>query len=56
MVHVIHVLFVVFARFENLKASLSLDNMPVHAIDVLIENATKMLLIIAFNRKLRIKL
>ena len=51
MVHMIHVLFVGFAVFENLKASFSYDNMPVHAIDVFIENATKMVGIIPVNRK-----
>ena len=42
MVHVIHVLFVLLAVFENLKALFSRDNMPVHALDVFIENATQM--------------
>ena len=42
MVQVMHVLFVFCAVFDNLKSSLSLDNMSVHAIDVFIENATEM--------------
>ena len=42
MVHVIHVLFVVFTVFENLKSSFSQDNIPVHAKDVFIKNAIKM--------------
>ena len=42
MVHVMHVLFVFFAVFENLIASFSQDNMSVHALDVFNENAAKM--------------
>ena len=42
LVHVMHVLFVFFAVFDNLKASFSQDNMSVHTLDVFIENATKM--------------
>ena len=42
MVHVMHVLFVFFAVFENLIASFSYDNMSVHALDVFSENTTKM--------------
>ena len=42
MVHVMHVLIKFFAVFKNLKSSCSEDNMPVHALDVFIENATKM--------------
>ena len=35
--------FYVFAAFlKNLKSSFSEDNMPIHAFDVSIENATKM--------------
>ena len=37
IVHVMHLLFMFFAGDENSKASLS-----VHALDVFIENATKM--------------
>ena len=42
MVHVMQVLFMFFAVFKNLKSSFSEDNMPVHALDVIIEKATKM--------------
>ena len=42
MVHVMHVLFMVFAVLKNLKSSFLEDNMPVHALDVFDENATKM--------------
>ena len=31
-----------FAVFKNLKSSLSKDNMPVHALDSFIHDATKM--------------
>ena len=41
MVHVMHVLFTFLTVFKNLISSFSEDNMPVYAIDVLIENATK---------------
>ena len=42
MVHVMHMLFMLFVVFKNLKSSFSVDNMPVHALDVFIGNATKM--------------
>ena len=43
MVYVMHVLFYVFfAVFRNLKSSFSEDNMPEHALDIVIENTTKM--------------
>ena len=42
MVHVMHVHFMFFAVLKNLKSSFSEDNMPVHAIDIFIENGTKM--------------
>ena len=42
MVHVMHVHFVFFAVFKNLKSSILEDNMPKHALDIFIENATKM--------------
>ena len=42
MVHVMHMLFVFLAVFENSKALFSGNNVPVHALDVFIENATKM--------------
>ena len=34
--------FMFFAIFKNLKSSFSEENMPVHALDVFIENTTKM--------------
>ena len=46
-----HVLFMFFAVFKNLESSYSEDNMPVHALDVFIENATKMAWIIPLNTK-----
>ena len=49
MVHVMHVLFQFFVVFKNLKSSVAEDNMPVHALDVFIENATKMVWFIPFN-------
>ena len=42
MVHVMHVQLMFFAVFKNLKLSFSEDNMPGHALDIVIENATKM--------------
>ena len=42
MLHVMHVLFLFIVAFNNLKSTFSEDNMPVHALDVFIENATKM--------------
>ena len=42
MVHVMHVHFMFFADFKNLKSWFSEDNMPEHALDIFIENATKM--------------
>ena len=42
MVHMMHMLFMFFAVFENLKLSFSEDNMPVHALlDVFIEKPPK---------------
>ena len=41
MVHMMHMPFMFLAVFKNLKSSFSDDNMPVHALDVFIENATK---------------
>ena len=49
MVHVMHVLFLFFVVFKNLKLSFSENNMPVHALDVFIENATKRVRIIPLN-------
>ena len=42
MVHVMHVHFTFFAVIKNLKSAFSEDNMPEHALDIFIENATKM--------------
>ena len=42
MVHVMHMHFMFFAVFKNLKSSFSGDNMPEYAVDILIENVTKM--------------
>ena len=42
MVHVMNMHFMIFAVFKNLKSSFSEDNMPEHALDIFIENATKM--------------
>ena len=42
MVHMMHVHFMFFAGFKNLKSSFSEDIMPEHAQDIFIENATKM--------------
>ena len=39
--HVMHMLFVFFAVFTNLKSSVSEDNMPVHALDVFIKTLPK---------------
>ena len=39
MVHVMLMLFMFFVVFKNLKSSFSEDNMPVHALDIFIENA-----------------
>ena len=41
MVHVMHVHFMFFAVFKNLKSSFSEDYMPEHVLDIFIENATK---------------
>ena len=42
MVHVMHVRLMFFPVFKNLKSSFSLDNMPGLALNIFIENATKM--------------
>ena len=41
MVRVMHVHFMFFAVFKNLKSSFTVDNMPGDALDIFIENATK---------------
>ena len=42
MVHMMHMHFMIFPVFKNLKLSFSEDNMAGHALDIFIENATKM--------------
>ena len=51
MVHVMHVHFMFFEVFENLKSSFLEDNMPGHDLDIFIENATKMVQVITLNAK-----
>ena len=51
MVHVMHMHFMFFAVFKNLKSSFSEDNMPGHALDIFIDNATKMVEVIQLNAK-----
>ena len=51
MVHVMHVHFMFFAVFKNLKSSFSEDSIPGHALDMFIQNATKMVKVIPFNAK-----
>ena len=51
MVHVMHVHFMLFAVLKNLKSSFSEDNMPEHVLNILIENATKMIWVIPLNAK-----
>ena len=41
MVRVMHVLFMFFAVFKNLKSSFLEDNMPVHDLDVFIRTPPK---------------
>ena len=38
----VHMLFMFFTVYKNLKSSFSEDHMSVHALDVFIDNATKM--------------
>ena len=38
MVHVMHLLFMFIAVLNSLESPFSEDNMPVHALDVFIEN------------------
>ena len=42
MVHVMHMLFMFFTLFYKFETSFSEDNMPKCALDIFIENATKM--------------
>ena len=51
MVHVMHVHFTFYAVFKNLKSLFLEDNMPEHALDIVIENATKMVQVIPLNAK-----
>ena len=51
IVHVMLVHFVFFAVFKNLKSSFLEDNMPGHALDIVIENATKMVKVVPLNAK-----
>ena len=51
MVHVMHVHFMFFTVFKNLKSLFSENNMPGHALDIFIENATKMVKVIPLNVK-----
>ena len=51
MVHVLHVHFMFFEVFKNFKSSFSEDNMPVYALDIFIENATKLVKVIQSNAK-----
>ena len=51
MVHVTHVHFKFFAVLMNLKSSFSEDNVPEHALDIFIENATKIVCAILLNAK-----
>ena len=51
MVHVMHVHFMFFAVLKNLKSSFSEDNVPEHALNIFLENATKMVWVIPLNAK-----
>ena len=55
MVHVMHVHFMFFAVLNHLKLSFSEDNQPEHALDIFIENATKIVWFISLNAKKEIK-
>ena len=49
--HVMHVHFMFFPVFKNLKSPFPEDSMPEHALDIFIENATKMVEAIPLNVK-----
>ena len=51
MVHAMHVHFMFFVVLKKLKSSFSGDNDPEHALDILIENATKMVWVNPLNAK-----
>ena len=44
--------FMFFAVFKNLKSSFSEDNMLEHALDIFIENTTKMVEVIPLKAKI----
>ena len=52
--HVMPVYFKFFVVLKNLKSSFSEDNMPEHALDIFIENATKMILVVPLNANFKI--
>ena len=52
---VMHMRFMFFAFLNNLKSSFSENNQPEHALDIFIENATKMFWFISLNAKMEIK-
>ena len=49
--HVMHMHFMFFRVLKNLKSSFLEDNMPGHALDIFIENTTKMFEVIPLNVK-----
>ena len=51
IVHMMLVYFKFFVVFKNSKSSFSEDNMPEHALDIIIENATKMVWVVPLNAK-----
>ena len=51
MVHVMHVHFMLFAVFKNLKSSFSEDNLLGHTQDIFIGNATEIVLVMPLNAK-----
>ena len=51
MVQVMHMHFMFFAVLKNLISSFSEENVPEHALDIFIENATKMVWVIPINAK-----
>ena len=51
MVHVLQVHFMFFAVLKNLKSSFSEENVPEYALNIFIENATKMVWVIPLNGK-----
>ena len=56
MVHVMHVHFMFLPVLKNLKSAVLEDNVPDYALDIFIENATKMVCVIPLNAKMEIKL